>query len=65
MQEHQKEKAKAIAREIGEALANSEDFILFCYWAEILNNDYLEELYFTLEKYISNEEWKAYRKTHT
>ena len=43
------ESPKQIARELGNALAESESFQLFCYWSECIKGNCLEELENALE----------------
>lgn len=59
------ESPKQIAREMGNALAESESFQLFCYWSECVKGNCLEELENALEQYFINEEWREYQKKHT
>lgn len=58
------ESPKQIARELGNALAESESFQLFCYWSECVKEEYLEELEIALEQYFINVEWREYYKKH-
>lgn len=51
-----------VARIYGNVLANSEDFILFCYWAECVEGEYLEDLDTVLERYYIDENWKEFRR---
>ena len=58
------ESPKQIAGELGNALAESESFQLFCYWSECVKGEYLEELEIALEQYFINVEWREYYKKH-
>ena len=58
------ESPKQIARELGNALAESESFQLFCYWSECVKGEYLEELEIALEQCFINVEWREYYKKH-
>lgn len=51
-----------VARELADALANSEDFILYCYWAECVEGRYLEELQPALERYFIDTKWEEFRR---
>ena len=58
------ETPRDIAKEIGEALANKESFILYCYWAEFVKGRYLGEMYYTLDNYLHSGEWDEYYREH-
>ncbi len=50
----------SIAKELASSLYARDSFVLFCYWAEYINDYYLEDLDEALEMYLHNDEWKKF-----
>lgn len=50
----------SIANELAGALYTRDSFVLFCYWAEFLNDYYLDDLNEALDMYLHNDEWKEF-----
>lgn len=53
---------KDIAREIGDCLANDEDFQQYVKWCMLYDESILDELDIILEEYYINRHWKEYRR---